>query len=359
VNIHVGEETFRFSVEIRPDQERLIEALLAKIDRAIAQALGEFIRNATSPEAVRTLTRLIAEGRLEEAARFAALYSEPVGLRIADAFRAAALFETRMLQGPAARVQPGSGGGGIRVPPSISALFDRMPRPSVSVTFDPGNPRAAESMRTLKDEFLQGFNQDSAEVMREVIAKGLDDGTGPREVARQMRDHVGLSRPQMNALTRYRQLLGELDGEALSSVTRDRRYDATIRRAIKDGKPLTAEQIDTYVDARRRKMIKARAEFIATNESASALNRGREEGMRQMIEGTGIDPAQVTKKWQSMRDGRVRHTHSVMDGQKVQGLDGVFLSPSGATLRYPRDPKAPLAETAGCRCYISHRLTRG
>jgi uncharacterized protein with gpF-like domain len=194
--------------------------------------------------------------------------------------------------------------------------------------------------------------------MREVIAKGLDAGTGPREVARQMRDHVGLSRPQMNALTRYTRMLQELDSEALTSVTRDRRYDATIRRAIKEGRPLTPEQIDTYVDARRRKMVKARAEFIATNESAAALNRGREEGMRQMIEGTGIDASQVTKTWRSMRDGRVRHTHSILDGQKVQGLDTPFLSPSGAALRYPRDPRAPLAEVAGCRCYVSHRISR-
>jgi F like protein len=55
--------------------------------------------------------------------------------------------------------------------------------------------------------------------------------------------------------------------------------------------------------------------------------------------------------WVSMRDNRVRETHRALDGQTVN-LGTPFLSPSGAKLRFPHDPRAPIGEVAGCRCYL-------
>jgi hypothetical protein len=355
LNIYVGDEAFRVSVAIRPDLERQIEALLLKIDRAIFAAFEEFLANATNPAAVSELVRLLEQGRIEEAANFVARYSEPIGLRLQDAFRAVALFETRVLREPIRVAQAASGGAGLRLPPTIAEMLGRLPKPSVSIGFDPGSPRAVEAMRALKDEFIRPFNNDAKVTLHAVITDGLAKGTGIREVARQIRDVIGLSNVQVKALDRYRRLLADLDPEALTSVTRDRRFDGTIRKAIKDGKPLTADQIEKLVAARRRKMIQARGEAIAMNESAAALNRGREEGLRQMVEESGIDPLLVVREWRSMRDRRVRNTHIVLDGQKT-GMEGVFVSPSGATLRYPRDPKGPTHETAGCRCYVRHTI---
>lgn len=262
-----------------------------------------------------------------------------------------------MLQGPVQRVQAAPGGGGVRLPPRIAQLFDRLPRPSVSISFDPGAPRAVEAMNAMKNEFLTNFNEDARETLHEAITQGLAEGTNPREVARDIRQVIGLSNVQAKALVRYRQLLADLDPEALTGVTRDRRFDATVRKAIASGKALTPEQVETLVAARQRKMLKARGEAIAMNESAAALNRGREEGLRQMVEASGINPATVTREWRSLRDGRVRDTHAALDGQKT-GIEGVFVSPSGAVLRFPHDPKAPRHETAGCRCYVSHKIGR-
>jgi uncharacterized protein with gpF-like domain len=210
-------------------------------------------------------------------------------------------------------------------------------------------------MRLAKDEFLANFTAGQRETIRDAIVQGLAKGTGTAEVARDIRKVIGLTAPQAQALERYRRLLAEGSSEALTSPTRDKRFDGTVRKAISGDKALTTAKIDELVEARRRKMLRYRAEQIAINESAKALNLGREEGLRQLVEASGIDPATVTREWRSLRDRRVRDTHAALDGQKT-GLNGVFVSNSGARLRYPRDPKAPAHETQGCRCYTVHKI---
>lgn len=355
MNIHVGDEVFRITVDIRPDVERRIVAMLGKMDKAIAEAFAEFLVEATSDDAMNDLVELLAEGLVEQAIDFVSRYSRPVALRIAEALRAAGEFEVLSLRPQAERARTAAGGAGMRLPPSIAGLVDRTPKPSVGISFDPAAPRAVEAMRTIRDEFLSAFNASQREVIGEVVTRGLQEGTGTREVARQVRQVIGLTKVQTGALERYAEALRNGSAEALTSPTRDRRYDATVRKAIRDGRALTERQIADMVEARRRKMLRQRADTIALNESAKALSMGREEGLRQMVEAAGIDPATVTREWRSLRDSRVRDTHIVMDGQKV-GMEAVFVSPSGARLRYPRDPQAPAHETVNCRCFTIHRI---
>jgi len=71
---------------------------------------------------------------------------------------------------------------------------------------------------------------------------------------------------------------------------------------------------------------------------------------------TTADAAGWAKKtWRSQEDARVRDTHRVLDRTTVP-LAAPFVSPSGAKLRFPGDPRAPLAEVANCRCYL--RMSR-
>jgi hypothetical protein len=60
------------------------------------------------------------------------------------------------------------------------------------------------------------------------------------------------------------------------------------------------------------------------------------------------------KVWNSVHDDRVRDTHQVLDGQG-RALGESFDSPSGAKLRYPHDPLAPISEVANCRCFLTVR----
>lgn len=59
--------------------------------------------------------------------------------------------------------------------------------------------------------------------------------------------------------------------------------------------------------------------------------------------------------WRSSHDERVRTSHRALDG-KSRNEQGVFVTPTGATLRFPGDPAAPISETVNCRCYLSWEL---
>lgn len=63
----------------------------------------------------------------------------------------------------------------------------------------------------------------------------------------------------------------------------------------------------------------------------------------------------VKKTWRSQEDSRVRDTHRVLNGTTI-ATAATFVSPSGAKLRFPGDPRAPLSEVANCRCWI--RMSR-
>lgn len=85
-----------------------------------------------------------------------------------------------------------------------------------------------------------------------------------------------------------------------------------------------------------------RAALIARTELVQAENAGIMAG----YEATGVQEIE----WLSYQDGRSgeRH-HERMNGKRVK-LGEEFELPSGAKLRYPGDMRAPIGETANCRC---------
>lgn len=65
-----------------------------------------------------------------------------------------------------------------------------------------------------------------------------------------------------------------------------------------------------------------------------------------------IESGKKKKMWVSQRDGRVRHTHRVADGQTVP-INGYF-KVGNSLLAYPTDPEGEPEEVVNCRCRISY-----
>lgn len=65
-----------------------------------------------------------------------------------------------------------------------------------------------------------------------------------------------------------------------------------------------------------------------------------------------IESGKKKKMWVSQRDGRVRHTHRVADGQTVP-INGYF-KVGNSLLAYPTDPEGEPEEIIGCRCHIEY-----
>lgn len=241
----------------------------------------------------------------------------------------------------------------------------------LKVQFDVRNYEAERWLREFGADLVKEIEQDTRELVRQRIVDGMEKGENPRTVALDLTGRVdpvtgrreggliGLTASQAKWVASYEARLRSGDPvqmrEALSMGLRDKRYDATVERAIREGKPIPPEKIDKMVTAYRNRALRYRAESIGRTEALSALHEAQVQGWRQAIAKGQVKVETLTKTWRSAMDERVRHTHSVLNGQTV-GFDEAFASPSGAFLRYPHDPQAPTAETVMCRCHMDVKI---
>lgn len=99
-------------------------------------------------------------------------------------------------------------------------------------------------------------------------------------------------------------------------------------------------QDDAYYTSDDRAMI------IAEEETNSVFN--------DFDYAEAIDLGKTKKQWVTMRDRRVRHTHSVLDG-KTTGINNTF-AVGNSLMLYPRDTShnAQMKEIANCRCVCKY-----
>lgn len=82
----------------------------------------------------------------------------------------------------------------------------------------------------------------------------------------------------------------------------------------------------------------------ARTATTSAENGGRYNGYRR-LKAAGVD---LTIEWQATLDGRTRHTHRLLDGQR-RNVDEPF-DVDGQKILYAGDPYAPQGLIWNCRC---------
>lgn len=266
-----------------------------------------------------------------------------------------------------------------------------------AIPFNRRHWAAEEWAQTNGSRFIVEITESTREGVREAVVAGLQQGTGPGPLARQI---VGT----LNASTRKREggILG-LTGQQLSYVdemraalssdgglpvgvsrldengepikkfwlkrdgtlgsvfgARDRRFDRTIKKALKTGKPLAKADIDQIIQRYSDGLLSYRGGIVARTEAHQALNAGRIEAMRQTAENADIPLNRIEMKWQATKDLRTRDTHRSMGGQTVQ-FGGTFVSPRGAVMGFPGDTSrgAPASEVVACRCTITFEIKRG
>jgi len=132
--------------------------------------------------------------------------------------------------------------------------------------------------------------------------------------------------------------------EEAADVASNQMRDTTAKR-IEAAIEAIREPDVTPTDREKAKAVKAELDNIAPSRAPNAAGNmvvDGAEGLKDRLVNQG------TKTWVNMGDKRVRLTHRAAGGQTVQA-DGFFIV-GGAMLRHPRDPAAPLKETARCRC---------
>ncbi len=321
-----------FTKAVIDDELRRLQQVLSRQESSIRSAFAQFVRDAKDEKLVAQAADFLDRGDVEGALKLLDSYIQRFGAVIPAVYQQSAAAETVRLVGQLAPIVP-----------------------TVAVSFDPTDARAAMAMREASLKFIQQFTDSQRAATRQALTTAFETGQGTQAAARAFRNSIGLTANQEAAVLNYRRLLEMGSRDALDRALRDRRFDPSVERAADGGKPLTPEQITNMVDRYRGRALASRAETIARTEALPAMEQAREAALTQNIEGAQIPQSAVDQTWNTTMDGRERDTHAGLDGQ-VQPLGQPFQSSSGALLRYPGDQRAPPAETINCRCHRTFRI---
>lgn len=226
-----------------------------------------------------------------------------------------------------------------------------------NVTVSLYNVATTSFLEKYKLDLIQQIGSNTREAVRTSLIADQIAGINPVETARNFRNTLGLTAKQEQSVRNYKGFLETLDTQALQRQLRDKRFDPTIARAIKDEVQLSPEQIEKMTNRYRERYIKYRAEMIARTEALRAVSIGHRAALDQMINNADVDTEKLRRFWHYTGDSRTRQTHREIPGLNPEGrkLDEPFQTPLGP-LMYPRDPMGSAENTIKCRCVEFYRL---
>lgn len=335
---------------LRQQLNELIDKLSPDMEKAFLEAIADIKSEIVLKEVVERLERRDIAGAIE------ALHIDPAAFRpLSEAIRQA--FNS----------------GGILTAGRMPRLTDPMGG-RVVFRWDASNQAAETIIRTMSSTMVTNVMEGTVEAVRETIVSGYSQGQGPNTIALDLVGRksaitgkreggvIGLNGPQAELIERTR--INLLSGDPalmkryLDLKTRDKRFDGAVRRAITAGKPLDKATLDKVLLRLRDRNLKLRGEMIARTETMTSVMSAKHEAYLQALSKSNRDASLVTRKWRSAGDRRVRHTHVILNGQEVRGMDLAFQSPSGAMLRYPGDTSlgAGPGEIIACRCDVEYNF---
>jgi len=164
---------------------------------------------------------------------------------------------------------------------------------------------------------------------------------------------LGLTSEQTGYVINARRDLVTLDSRYFTRKLRDKRFDRTVAKAIREGTPLTQTQIDKITGRYKDKLLAYRGKLISENEAFTAQAASREEAMQQVLDRPDVED--VTRKWQLGFPREHRENHAALAGKRISFSERFDLG-GGVVARCPHDPDLPIGETAFCRCSCVYRV---
>jgi len=220
------------------------------------------------------------------------------------------------------------------------------------VAFNALNERAVASMRNRGTQTISGISIVSRQAVKDSLTRSMLDNLTPRKAAKELRQMIGLTPDQMQAVTNFRR---QLETKQILGFTPpyDRRLNAAeqamIRRHMKVGHFTTAN-IDAIVERYYQSLVNKRAMDIARTESMSAVSAGQDELWEQSLDLGVLDDNIHRKFWITTPDDRLRVTHKAIPNMNPYGVKirAKFITPFGP-VSSPGDANSGLIN---CRCAI-------
>lgn len=335
----------------RPTPRQVIEDLLDQFEPEIAQAFLDAIDDLRNAADIRRVVAALQAGNIEAA--LDALHLDTAAFGPLEDAIAKAFAE-----------------GGRNTASTFPALRDAT-QALLVVRFNARNPRAEAWLRDHSASLVTRILDDQRTAIRQALTTGMEQGRNPRGVALEIVGRInrttgareggllGLTAAQERAVEAARAELASGDAPALRNylgrARRDKRFDRSVTKAIRDGDPIPAEIQAKALVAYERRLLQLRGETIGQKEAFTAIATGKNEAIRQAIEAGAVDAAAVTKRWRHFPNEHPRRQHIQMNG-KVVRFDQPFVLPDGTRMMHPHDPDAPIEHTAGCHCQADYKI---
>jgi hypothetical protein len=247
----------------------------------------------------------------------------------------------------------------------------RFPSRAGTFRFGGRNPAAEGWLSGHSADLVTYITSDARDGLRRALMEGLAAGANPQATAlnvvgrinrvtgRREGGLIGLSAPQMEFASTARAELASTDPATLrhflTRKARDRRFDRSIQKALREERPLDPAIAAKAATAYERRLLLQRGRAIALHETFAALAEARDQAHRQLVESGQVAADAVTLTWRHFPKENPRHQHIAMNGVSVK-LGQRFVLPDGTTMRFPHDPEAPVNHTAGCGCQADYRV---
>lgn len=240
---------------------------------------------------------------------------------------------------------------------------------ALDLMFDITLPTIQTSLSVRSAEFVVNLTGEAQrQAIRDTVAAGYADGRNPNSVAIDLVGRigrtgyreggvVGLTHNQSRYIINMRRELYALDSNYFTRQRRDRRFDETIKKAIRTRTPLTDAQIQRITGRYADRLKALRGEAIARTEALRTINQGRYDALVQAVDQTGARLEDVTLTWSATMDRRTRDLHEHLN-RKSTTLGGFFQDDNGNIMRYPGDWEldADPETLINCRCFLETKV---
>lgn len=239
------------------------------------------------------------------------------------------------------------------------------------VRFSGRNPSAEQWLRDHSSQLITRITEDQRAAARAALRDSMEAGVNPRTAALRIVGRIdrqtgkrtggilGLTSAQAQYVANARAELASGDPASLRNyltrTARNRVFDPSIKRALRDGTAVPAASARKAILAYEASLLKKRGELIGKHETFVALAAAKHEAYRQAVESGQVEAAAITKVWRHFPSEAPRMQHIAMAGESVR-FDRPFTLPDGTQMMFPHDPAAPVGHTAGCKCQADYRI---
>lgn len=213
--------------------------------------------------------------------------------------------------------------------------------------FDTYSDVTLARVRAAQDRLIQQLAGDVRQNVYNIVMDGARRGLTPEETVANIRDLIGLTDTQSQAVLNFQSMLYDLDPAALTRQLRNTEYDAALQDAIDSGVDLGDAAIQRMTEDYASNYLDYRANTIARTESVRATSAGLQDSYQQAIE-RGALPAEAIKQfWTVALDEKTcpvclsipdMNPNGIAIGEQFESIDG------------PMD--APPDPHPACRCSI-------